>query len=299
MADEEPKIRERVRAYRDHPALLAWYLNDELPQSFMPQLNAHQRFVEEEDPDHPTWVVLYQYREVNDYRDSFDVIGTDPYPIGRSPASDAGRWTAETFRQVHGSRPVWQVPQVFNWANYRSVTAPSDQHRTPTFEEMRSMAWQCIAEGATGLIFYSWYDIQRNPDVPFPVQWERLKRIAAEIDRHAPVLLSAEPAPLVQVAGETPDAACPPWLHWTVRRHGGRVYLFVVNNGDGEGRFTVTWPDGPLHVVALDEDRSLRLEDSRFQDEIRPLGVHVYASAAGAGQGTERIRGTRIFTDDR
>ncbi len=31
VADEEPKIRERVRAFRDHPALLAWYLNDELP----------------------------------------------------------------------------------------------------------------------------------------------------------------------------------------------------------------------------------------------------------------------------
>ncbi len=69
--------------------------------------------------------------------------------------------------------------------------------------------------------------------------------------------------PLVQVAGEAPDSTCPPWLHWTVRRHAGRVYLFVVNNGDGEGRFTVTWPDGPQHVVALDEDRSLRLEDGR------------------------------------
>jgi len=33
VADEEPKIREQVRAYRDHPALLAWYLNDELDAS--------------------------------------------------------------------------------------------------------------------------------------------------------------------------------------------------------------------------------------------------------------------------
>jgi hypothetical protein len=287
VEDEEPKIRERVRAFRDHPALLAWYLNDELPQSFMPQLNAHQRFVEEEDPDHPTWVVLYQYREVNDYRDSFDVIGTDPYPIGRGPASDAGRWTAETFRQVHGSRPLWQVPQVFNWANYRSVTAPSDQHRTPTFDEMRSMAWQCIAEGATGLIFYSWYDIQRNPDVPQPVQWERLKKIAAEIDRYAAVLLSGEPAPAVHVGGETPDSPCPPWLHWTARRHEGRIYLFVVNNGDGEGRFTVTWPDAAREIVALDEDRSLGLENQRFQDELGELQVRVYAAQSPAADPQE------------
>ena len=278
VADEEPKIRERVRAFRDHPALLAWYLNDELPQSFMPQLDAHQRFVEEEDPDHPTWVVLYQYREVNDYRNSFDVIGTDPYPIGRGPASDAGRWTAETFRQVHGSRPLWQVPQVFNWANYHRVEAPSDRHRTPTFDEMRSMAWQCIAEGATGLIFYSWYDIQRNPDVPQPVQWERLKKIAAEIDRYAAVLLSAEPSPAVCVGGEMPDLPCPPSLHWTARRHEGRIYLFVVNNGDGPGRFSVTWPGAAPEVVALDEDRLLALENQSFHDELGEWQVRVYAT---------------------
>ena len=41
--DEEPNVRARVRRYRDHPALLAWYLNDELSQRFMPQLEAHLR----------------------------------------------------------------------------------------------------------------------------------------------------------------------------------------------------------------------------------------------------------------
>ncbi len=61
--DEERHVRARVRQFRDHPALLAWYLNDELPQQYMPQLEAHQRWVAEEDPHHPTWVVLYQYRE--------------------------------------------------------------------------------------------------------------------------------------------------------------------------------------------------------------------------------------------
>ena len=35
---------------------------------------------------------------------------------------------------------------------------------------------------AAGLIFYAWYDVKRNPDVPFEKQWDGLKRIAAEID---------------------------------------------------------------------------------------------------------------------
>ena len=276
IADEEPKIRERVRQFRDHPALLAWYLNDELPQSFMPQLEAHQRIVEEEDPDHPTWAVLYQYREVADYRNTFDAIGTDPYPIGRAAASQAAEWTAETFRQVQGARPMWQVPQVFNWGNYPSIAPASDQQRTPTFDEMRSMAWQCIAEGATGLIFYSWYDVRRNPDVPFETQWQHLKNIAAEIDRHAPALLSIEPVPAVKAGGVT-GADPPAWLRWTARRHGGRLYLFAVNDGDGEGEFTFMFPGAPRSVRVVDEDRPVKIDGAGFRDELSALQVRVYA----------------------
>ena len=66
-----------------------------------------RRWTAEADPNHPTWAVLYQVREVGDYIETFDVIGTDPYPIGRRPASMAGQWTAETFGQVCGARPMW------------------------------------------------------------------------------------------------------------------------------------------------------------------------------------------------
>ena len=67
---------------------------------------------------------------------------------------------------------MWQVPQAHNWANYAKTDAERRGARTPTCEEKRSMAWQCICEGATGLVFYSWYDVHRNPDVPFSVQWD-------------------------------------------------------------------------------------------------------------------------------
>ena len=181
-ADEEPLVREAVRQFRDHPALLAWYLNDELPQKFMPRLEAHQRWVAEEDPQHPTWVVLYQVREVGDYIRTFDVIGSDPYPIGRQPGVHGGGVDqSRPFRQVESARPMWQVPQAHNWGNYEE--ADKKKGRTPSYAEKRSMAWQCICEGATGLVFYSWFDVKRNPDVPFETQWQDLKRIAAEIDR--------------------------------------------------------------------------------------------------------------------
>jgi len=270
-ADEESQIRSRVREYREHPALLAWYLNDELPQSYLPRLEAHQRWVAEEDFDHPTWVVLYQYREVAAYLNTFDVIGTDPYPIGRSPASMAAVWTAETFRQVERARPMWQVPQLHNWANYAKSDAERQRGRTPTAEEVRSMAWQCICEGATGLVFYSWYDVKRNPDVSFDVQWAALKEIAAEIDRAVPILLSAEPVPAVQVAGEKPS-----WLHWLARSQGGKLYVVAVNDGDGEGTVAFTFPDAPRSVRVLHQNRTIAPRQSGFQDDLKRLAVRVY-----------------------
>ncbi|NLX96351.1 MAG: hypothetical protein GXY83_09255 [Rhodopirellula sp.] len=276
IADEEGKIRRRVGEFRDHPALLAWYLNDELPQSYMEQLNAHRRFVEAEDPHHPTWVVLYQYREVRDYVESFDVIGTDPYPVGRAAASGAAQWTAETFRQVLGARPLWQVPQVFNWANYHKGSSKPDQHRTPTFDEMRSMTWQCIAEGANGLVFYSWYDIHRNADVPFAAQWDKLKRIAAEVDRWSPVLLSVEPVPAVSFAGESPQGGPPEWLHAIVRRYQGRLYLFAVNDGDGDGMFQCVLPQSPKSVKEAGESRAVKRNGIGFEDSLKRLELRVY-----------------------
>jgi len=270
--DEEGIVRTRVREYRDHPALLAWYLNDELPQSFLPQLESHQSWVTEEDPDHPTWVVLYQVREVEAYINTFDVIGTDPYPIGRKPASMAAEWTAETFRQVERARPMWQVPQLHNWANYAKSEAERENGRTPTYEEVRSMAWQCIAEGATGLVFYSWYDVKRNPDVSFDQQWSGLKRLAEEIDRMAPVLLSIEPAPEMRVA----DGQPPTWLHWIVRKHGSKLYIIAVNDGDGEGNVSFQFPVAIESVRELTETRKVDSENRALEDHLDRLSVQIY-----------------------
>ncbi|MCY3022852.1 MAG: hypothetical protein NTW87_28055 [Planctomycetota bacterium] len=270
-ADEEPKVREAVRQFRDHPALLAWYLNDELPQPYMPRLEAHQRWVEEDDPHHPTWAVLFQVREIGDYLRTFDVIGSDPYPIGRHPASMAAEWTIETFRQVECSRPMWQVPQAHNWGNYDEED--KKKGRTPSYAEKRSMAWQCICEGATGLVFYSWFDMKRNPDVPFETQWQDLKKVAAEIAQAAPALLSVEPVPSVKAECQ-PDK--PRWLHSLARSSGGKLRLFAVNDGDAEGQVTFAIGRKIKSVTVPAENRTIQPDGESFRDEFKKLDVRVY-----------------------
>jgi hypothetical protein len=282
-ADEEALVRGRVKQFRDHPALLAWYLNDELPQTMMPRFDAHQRWVSEDDPHHPTWVVLYQFGEVRAYRNSFDVIGTDPYPIGHStPASMASLWTAEVLRQVDGARAIWQVPQIFNWANYEAAEADKKKCRTPTVDEIRSMTWQCVAEGATGIVYYSWFDLKRNPDVPFAKLWPGLKEIAAELDHASPIVLSVEPVAPVKVR-ETTGNASPKWLHVLVRRHQGKLYLFVVNDGDGTGELQFEIGEPIRLVRETRTGRELAVQNQTFRDLSKKLQVAIYEIEPASG----------------
>jgi hypothetical protein len=240
-ADEKPTILAKVNEFREHPALLAWYLNDELPASMAERLDAHRDWVHAADPDHPTWVVVYQVDEVADYARSFDAIGTDPYPIPGRPAAMAGEWARKTRLAVDGMRPLWMVPQVFDKAVYEHPAAERPKAQPPTYDEMRSMAWQCITEGANGLIFYSWFDLWRDAAFPFDQRWPEVKRIAEEIQHWTPVLLSVEKTPLIDVGARGS-------VHWTARKAGRKVYVFLVNDSPQAASYSVATKGGPTPV---------------------------------------------------
>jgi hypothetical protein len=261
-ADEEPAVRKTVREFRDHPALLAWYTNDERPLSMLPRLEAHQRWVEEEDPNHPTWVVLYQVDEVDRYVNTFDVIGTDPYPIPTKPPSMAGDWARQTRQGVAGARAMWMVPQVFRWP---------DQPRPPSLDELRSMTWQCLTEGANGLVFYSWFEIRGDKQFPFSKRWFEVKQVAEEVRAMIPVLLSVEPTPPVKVTA-------PASVHWTTRRSQGALYLVLVNDSTAETRASVRLPHFPKQVTTVQGGEKLT-PSKDLTVTLPPLGVRIYRVA--------------------
>lgn len=162
LADEEAYFRQRVAAFRGHPALLSWYINDEMGADFRQRLQAHQRWLVESDTGHPSW-------EVEDAQSleelgwpTFDIAGTDPYPIGessaRGPAAAAGVHVAlnSTRLVTDGARPLWVVVQAMNWLVYeRPCRGPTPEScHTPTKAEFRSMAWQAVAGDYTHLHYY-------------------------------------------------------------------------------------------------------------------------------------------------
>ena len=106
-AAEEAKVKARIREFRDHPATLLWYTNDELKlKPWQAKLQEHQQWVQELDPNHPTWAVLYEVGDMTGYLHTCDIIGSDPYPIGRPGAnlSEVREWTNTTKQLTFGSK---------------------------------------------------------------------------------------------------------------------------------------------------------------------------------------------------
>jgi len=270
-ADEKAEIQRRVALHGKHPALIAWYINDELPLEMVDRLAARQRMMEELDPDHPTWVVLYQHDQVDAYLPTFDVIGTDPYPVPDKPVGTALQWTRNTRDLTFDTRAVWQVPQVFDWGAYRKDAA-REKARAPTLAEMRAMTWQCVAAGANGLVFYSFFDLfKMNDRDPFERRWSDVCALGEEIKRYLPVLLSVEPLPQLSCKG-------PSAVETRAWRVGASLYLLAVNGDTAtvDAEIAITGGFTDLHAEfgrapqALDGDRlAFRL------DPLDPVMVRV------------------------
>jgi hypothetical protein len=253
----------------------------------MPELQSIYKFLKQADPDHPTWSVFTggQVAHLNDFVETFDSVGSDPYPIGVGPratqASEAREYTTYTAGCDHGvcnSRPVWMVIQAFNHNNTCCPLWPKDgSFHTPTLQETRSMAWQAICAGANGIVFYSFFEALRNADISFANQWAHFKTLAAEIDRHATVLLGPMAPNLISPAGDT-------WrmtrAHWADEGKG--VYMvFAVSDGTGGGLTTFELPWTIQAVEAVETggqqaSKALPHDTKRFNDTIAPLGLAVY-----------------------
>lgn len=201
-------VTKAVQAFRDHPALLAWYICDELPAREADTLIARNQLVNRLDPHHPTWAVFYQFRDLPLYRNGFDVLGVDPYPISneKSTSMEKVRVAMETSERAIGSpqgMPLWVVPQIFNWGVYKArndLAKYKADFRYPTELEMRSMALYMALRGAKGFVFYSYFDLSRPPDKgQFERRWPEVCRMAKAISDLGPFLLADATAPTVTV----------------------------------------------------------------------------------------------------
>lgn len=220
-------FRRIVSEYGNHPALLGWYIVDEAPRKFHRKITEANRFLHEIDPNHPTYAVMNVPEIIRSLLPGFDVIGVDPYPIGNfwrkaEDISVCSRWPEQTRKETLGMRPMWNVPQAFNWEWYRNHNANEARTRMPSFAEMANMNWQSVAAGANGLVLYSFEPLCKHLEgAEFDRAWGDVCRAAEEVKRMEPVLLGD---PSAAVAGAIPDS-----LVVRAFRHEGADWVLVVN----------------------------------------------------------------------
>jgi len=233
----EEYVRRQLLRYRKHPAVLAWYLADELTTNAEPLLRERKELCHELDPDHPTYIVQNRPDTVRPFVNGYDVIGMDPYPIGSMFTGKirpegirlAADWSLASIAESYGFRPSWIVPQAFDWGCYYPEwrTKYPDEVRMPTCEELRSMTFQGLAGGANGFVYYSFFDIyetegkKKKTGAERAKAWSDVVAVAKEVKAHESVILS-DPGPAVFCTSK--DVVARSW-----RTAAGKTVILVCN----------------------------------------------------------------------
>jgi len=264
MSDEEKRylLIEEIITFRDHPALLGWYIADEPNGYKIPpeQIEEIYETVKENDPWHPVSVVfMAPFLSSRNYINGLDIVMADPYPIPDLPASFVGNITNQLTNEFRGKRPVWIVPQAFGGGEL--------WEREPTLQEIRSMTWQSIISGATGIQYFVRQGLNYFPKST--ATWSECGRMAMEIAELTPWLLSDEETLPVESYSNN--------VLVSSRVHNGQLVIMAVNKRNEPRGATIRingFNNGRARV--LFENRSVSVMGGLITDHLAPFGSQVY-----------------------
>ncbi len=254
-------LKEEVEAFRNHPALLSYYLADEPELGWAePQdtIQAYRR-IKELDPCHPVTMVFCRSDAAVRYAAGMDVVMTDPYPIPNGPVTSVVDYCERIRQDLGDALPVWVVPQAFGGGEAWS--------REPSRQEERVMTYLALIHGARGIQYFICRPPIGNPTSPD--LWNECRRLALEIGQLTPALTSGEEPPKVTCSA--------PQVHVAVFQERGAVTVLAANvtNSPLPLELSVDRPFAGLAEV-LFENRRVKVASSRWTDVMDALGTRVY-----------------------
>lgn len=264
MSDEEKcqVLINEVKTFMDHPALLSWYIADEpdghrIPPAYLEEI---YKTVKETDPWHPVTIVfMTPFTKSKDYAGATDIVMADPYPVPVYPVAMAGNATRMLKKEFEYRKPVWIVPQAFGGGEHWL--------REPTIQEIRSMTWQAIAEGATGIQYFIREGLNAFPKST--ATWNECGRMAIEVNTIVPWLFSDEES--IPVSSSSSDIIV------TSRMYRGQLVIISVNKTAFPRPIQISISRNiNTRARVLFENRTIQVTSGIINDYIQSYGSQVY-----------------------
>lgn len=260
---EEEKLallKSEVLAFKDHPALLSYYINDEPDGQGRPPaiLEAAYKLIRELDPYHPVSIVFMMPQKANDFRHTMDIAMTDPYPIP-GPADKVMEDLTQYAKAYQYEKSVWLVPQAFGGQEM--------WNREPTGAEIRLMTYMGLIGGAKGIQYYVHAPGNLNPQSVSA--WSAASNVAVETAQMTAFLLSADVA--TEVHADDPKILTKAFSYQ------GNTLLMAVNNENKPKAYTISTDLSENGTAECwFENRSVALEHGEVHDIIDAYGTRVY-----------------------
>jgi hypothetical protein len=146
---QDELIARYASALEENRAVVGYYVQDEPTVDKVARTFHQYQVIKANDPAGFNLIALDRPHDVQFWKDAVDVVGVDPYPLWLpvdNYIGEVGDWTRTAVQAVHGSRPVWTIIQFFQ-ADAMSLW--------PTEQQLHDMSWMAIAEGASGVFYWS------------------------------------------------------------------------------------------------------------------------------------------------
>ena len=273
VTDLEALAAETVTKLRKKPALMSWYINDELEPDFIPKIQSMYDRLVKTDPDHPILSMLIDPGISDKYLPSTDIIGSDPYPVtgSKTHLRKTTTYTQLSADSAGKSKSTLMALQIYDFANYGGSNVPYQ----PTRDDIRNQAYQAIANGAKGLILYSYFDLWVNAAKPgeadnatFEKRWLDVAAVGNEIKSISPIILHGEVVPLTVIdkAGSEVRAI----------QYKNELHLFLANPYYSPTKMILSLPKGWKPAQAKQGDIEGVQDNNRLTLNLPSIGSGVF-----------------------
>jgi hypothetical protein len=272
-----------IATFGTSPGVFGWNIADDVDAGTKTHAEIQALFnqVNTSDPNH--LATMSGFRAPNEpgpegvtiatFYDVGDVFGMQRYPVEYAIATSGIHQVYQSNKAtVDAANPnicVIANDQTMNWNNVNGT-------RFPTPAEARNMAYQSLAAGVRGIMFYTFFEGPGTTlSTASPALWADMQLTIPEINTLAPVLLDG--VRTQPISDPVNDRMVTYWVHQS------SVTVIVVNSSLTTAKaFSFALPPGttgPLTPMFPGRPSGMTFSGGVLSGTVQPLDVHVYRLA--------------------